>query len=123
MTSRDSNIQPFDLQSDALRLRHEVLTEIGSKKKLLGCRKVKERLCPKQMYFRKLVSQTDCLKSELRDLDVIRTRNLLIWSQTRYHCAMKYRQSLVPKNMIRLLGYRRPFMSKADVLQKTFESN
>ena len=32
MNSRDSNIQPFDLQSDALPLRHEVLTEIGSKK-------------------------------------------------------------------------------------------
>ena len=127
MTSRDSNIQHFDLESDALPLRHEVLTEIGSKKnkeKLLGCWKVKIRLCPKQMYFRKLLSQTDCLKTKLHDLDVIRTRNLLIWSQTRNHCAMKYRQRLVPKNIdIRMLEGQRTFMSEADVLQKACESN
>ena len=68
-------------------------------KKLLECWKVKERLCLKQMYFRKLVSQIDCLKIKLHDLDVIRTRNLLIWSQTRNHCAMKYKQRLVPKKL------------------------
>ena len=85
---RDSNTQLSALESDALQLRHEVLTEIGSKN-FLGCWKVKKRLCLKQMYFRKLVSQTDSLKTKLHDLDVIRTRNFLIWSQTRYHCATK----------------------------------
>ena len=32
MTWRDSNIQLFDLESDALPLRQEVLTDIGSRK-------------------------------------------------------------------------------------------
>ena len=39
--------------------------------------------------LQKTVSQTDCLKREHHDLDMIRTRNFLNWSQTRYHCATK----------------------------------
>ncbi len=36
-------------------------------------------------------------KKEIIDPDVIRTRSLLIWSQTRYHCATESRYTKVGK--------------------------
>ena len=50
--------------------------------------------------LQKTVSQTDCLKRELHDLDLTRTRNLLIWKQTRYHFAAKFRQRFDPKKKL-----------------------
>ena len=115
---RDSNTQLSDLESAVLPMRHQVMTEA-----LLGCCVLQDRLCLKQLYFRMLVSQTDCLETSFHDSEVTRTRNLLIWKQTRYHFAAKFRQRLDPKNFIRLLSGQRPFMSKADVLQKACESS
>ena len=130
MTWRDSNIQLFDLESDALPLRHEVLTDIGSKKNQKNLRKLEGQKCSclNQMYFRKLVSQTDCPKIELFDLDVIRTRNLLIWSETRYHCATKSSRDWFQKTLLDccVVKYRlclrqmyfRKIVSQTDCLKK-----
>ena len=74
---RDLNTQPSDLESDALPLRHQAM---------LKCR---------ASFARRVTNSVNTFNREIYiwskmfDPDVIWTRNLLIWSQTRYHCATR----------------------------------